>query len=304
MSEPVVRRHAPAKINLYLHVTGKRADGYHSLDSLVVFARLGDRLAMRPAERLGLEVVGPFASAVPAGADNLVVRAARSLAGLAGVEARAAIVLEKKLPVAAGLGGGSADAAAALRGLAELWRLPVGERELLDLGLSLGADVPACLIGRPAQVGGIGEAVMPVSPLPHVDLVLVNPGPPAPTAQVFAAFQGPMSAPAGLGEVPPTLADVVQVLAARGNDLEAPARALVPAIAEVLDALWAQSGCLLARMSGSGPTCFGIFADGAAAARAAAAIASQRPHWWCAVSALAAAERRAGRQATSRAMAN
>ena len=157
---------APAKINLYLHVTGRRADGYHELDSLVVFADLGDTVTVAPDHGLRLTIDGPFASALPAGGDNLVLRAARALADAAGVEAKAAIGLTKRLPVAAGLGGGSADAAAALGALAALWGIEAGSEMLEDFARGLGADVPACLGGRPAFVGGIGEALSPAPPLP------------------------------------------------------------------------------------------------------------------------------------------
>ena len=181
---------APAKINLYLHVTGRRADGYHELDSLVVFADLGDTVTVAPDHGLRLTIDGPFASALPAGGDNLVLRAARALADAAGVEAKAAIGLTKRLPVAAGLGGGSADAAAALGALAALWGIEAGSEMLEDFARGLGADVPACLGGRPAFVGGIGEALSPAPPLPPAWVVLANCGRALSTAAVFAAYAG------------------------------------------------------------------------------------------------------------------
>jgi len=281
----ILRRTARAKVNLTLHVTGRRPDGYHELDSLIVFTELGDVLTFAPGEGLTLEVVGPYAAALAAtcgeGADNLVLRAARALRPLCGTAPGARLTLEKRLPVAAGLGGGSADAAAALLGLAALWRLgelpPPG---LMALAAELGADVPVCLDGRPSRVGGIGERLTPVAALPPAWLVLVNPGKALATPAVFAARRGPFSAPAGSL---PRLADAAALAAwLRGgtNDLEAPACGLLPEISEVLAALHRTAGCLLARMSGSGATCFGLYGDAAAARAAAAAVAAERPTWW------------------------
>jgi 4-diphosphocytidyl-2-C-methyl-D-erythritol kinase len=290
VEERVVRRDAPAKINLYLHVTGKRGDGYHLLDSLVAFAAVGDSLEVRPAAALSLAVSGPFAALVgdddgkPDG--NLVMRAARVLGAAAGVAAGARISLDKRLPVAAGLGGGSADAAATLRALVELWELTTGEDELRRLGLSLGADVPACLAGQTVFVGGVGEAVAPAQALPPAHVVLVNPGAPVPTGEVFAAFGGASSPSGRFAETPASVPDLARLLARRRNDLEEPAVAMVPAIAQVLRLIEAQPGCLLARMSGSGATCFGLFAAAAAAAAAAATTRARHPEWWVAAAPL------------------
>jgi 4-diphosphocytidyl-2-C-methyl-D-erythritol kinase len=280
-----IAEHAPAKVNLDLLISGRRPDGYHLLDSLVVFTAPGDRLTLRPADELSLTVRGPFASALEGTGDNLVLHAAAALARHAGRLPQAAIVLEKNLPVAAGLGGGSADAAAALRGLARLWRLPVGATELATLARGLGADVPVCLATRPARMRGIGEKLTWQEHLPPLFVLLVNPDRPLATAAVFAAL-GPL--PPALPEHGPPPADwrgLVGWLRARANHLEAPARRLLPAIDEVLDALRRQPGCALARMSGSGATCFGLFADAAACARAAAALRRARPDWWIAASA-------------------
>jgi 4-diphosphocytidyl-2-C-methyl-D-erythritol kinase len=270
---------APAKVNLALRLTGRRPDGYHELDSIVAFTAWADRLSFTPDRRLALEVSGPFASALADQTDNLVLRAARQLAEHAGCPPHVRIALDKRIPVAAGLGGGSADAAAALRGLSRLWRLGLQDADLLPLALDLGADVPVCLRSAPARMVGIGERLVPIE-LPVLDLVLANPNHAVSTAQVFA----------GLGAIAPTLrpeepipaasADLLAWLRARGNDLEAPARRLAPVIGEVLAALGAQPGCRLARMSGSGATCFGVFDDGQAAARAARAMRQARPLWW------------------------
>lgn len=264
---------APAKINLALHVTGRRADGYHLLDSLVAFAGIGDRITAEPADRLSLTVVGPMAAGLSPGPDNLVLRAAR-LMGPQG----ARLELHKELPVASGIGGGSADAAATLRLLARLWRCPLPPAEAV---LSLGADVPVCLPGRPARMSGVGEHLAPLDhPLPPAWLVLANPGVALSTPAVFAALASRDNPP--LPAMPP-LADagaLAGYLAACRNDLEPPARGLAPVIGTVLGALQAQPGCLLARMSGSGATCFGLFAAERPAASAAGAIARIMPGWW------------------------
>ncbi|MEK0084714.1 4-(cytidine 5'-diphospho)-2-C-methyl-D-erythritol kinase [Benzoatithermus flavus] len=280
-AEPVLRERAPAKLNLDLLVTGRRPDGYHELDSLVVFADPADELRFAPAPLLQLEVAGPFAAELPTGEANIVLRAARLLAERTGVEGNARIGLVKRLPVAAGIGGGSADAAATLRGLRRLWNLSLDDRTLAALGLALGADVPVCLAGTPSRMRGIGERLEPLPNLPALDLVLVNPRRPLATAAVFGALRlerpSERDEPSALPRTPEAL---VERLAGTRNDLEAPARTLLPAIGEVLAALVSDPACRLARMSGSGPTCFGIFPDAAAARTAAARLAAARPDWW------------------------
>jgi 4-diphosphocytidyl-2-C-methyl-D-erythritol kinase len=267
-----LREFAPAKVNLYLHLTGRRADGYHLLDSLAVFPAVGDWLRAVPAEALWLTVEGPFGAALGDAADNLVLRAARALRPCGG----ARITLEKHLPVASGIGGGSADAAAALRLLARVWGVPPAT---LPMALALGADVPVCLGGRAARMGGVGEVLTPAPQLPACGMVLVNPGVSLATASVFRARQGGFSEAAVLPGSWPDAAAMARGLAALRNDLEPAAIALQPVIGEVLAALAGVPGCLLARMSGSGATCFGLFADAAAAEAAARAVA--RPGWWC-----------------------
>ncbi len=275
---------APAKVNLYLHVAGKRPDGYHLLETLIVFAEVGDRLEVRPAEDLALVVRGPFGDAVPRGEDNLVMRAARRLAArvaeTSGAVPGAAMTLTKNLPVAAGLGGGSADAAAALRALDRLWRLDAAADVLHAVAESLGADVPACLAGRAVVARGIGEKLEPVRDLPVLDAVLVHPGIALATADVFKRFVGPGSGPAGFSTAPRDAAGLIEFLGGAGNDLAAAARALAPAIDVTLAALTAQPGCRLARLSGSGATCFGLFDDAAAARRAAARLKKERADRW------------------------
>jgi len=273
---------APAKLNLYLHVTGRRADGYHELDSLVAFADLHDTIEVRRSAGLSLKVDGPFRVPLGDPAGNIVLRAARALAEAAGVEPTARITLVKRLPVAAGIGGGSADAAAVLRALCELWSVRLPAAGMAALALGLGADVPVCLEGRPAFVGGIGEDLAPAPVLPAAPLVLVNPLRPLATPEVFAARTGGFGEPARFKEVPMDVAALAGLLAARGNDLTEAAVSLAPEVATVLAALEAVPGTLLARMSGSGATCFALYADATAAARAAAVIAAGNPGWWVA----------------------
>lgn len=265
---------ALAKVNLFLHVLGRRPDGYHDLDSLAVFPAFGDVLRAEPAATLSLAVDGPFAAALATEPDNLVLRAARALAREAGREPAVRLLLEKNLPVASGIGGGSADAAACLRVLGRLW----GVDPSPGLAISLGADVPVCLAGRAARMGGVGERLTSAPVLPRCGIALANPGAALPTATVFRALQGRFSRAAKLPAQWPDAAAMTSDLASLANDLEPAAITLCPAIGEVLGALRAQPGCLLARMSGSGGTCFGLFAEPAAAARAAMGLA--RPGWW------------------------
>lgn len=272
-----MREVARAKVNLFLHVVGRRADGYHLLDSLAVFPDIGDRLQAAPADALSLALSGPFAAGLTNEADNLVLRAARALAAAAGIVPRARLMLEKNLPVASGIGGGSADAAAALRGLRRLWGLGEGAPDSVAPGL--GADVPVCLASRPARMRGIGERLDPAPRIPECGLVLVNPGAAVSTPDVFRARTGAFSAEADLPAGWPDARAMAAGLARLSNDLEAPAAALCPDVAGVLAALRSRPDCLLARMSGSGATCFGLFADPRAAAGAAVALA--RPGWWC-----------------------
>ncbi|UXU75470.1 MULTISPECIES: 4-(cytidine 5'-diphospho)-2-C-methyl-D-erythritol kinase [unclassified Paracoccus (in: a-proteobacteria)] len=265
------REPAPAKVNLTLHVTGRRPDGYHLLDSLVVFLALGDVVTVSPGP-LSLTLGGPFAGPLAAEADNLCLRAAR----LAGREVR--IHLEKHLPVASGIGGGSADAAAVLRALDVRPAQP--ER--------LGADVPACLLSRPCRMRGLGDIVEPLPPLPPLHLVLVNPGQALATPAVFGALRRADNPP--MPERLPAFPDsaaLIDFVAGCRNDLEPPALALMPQIGDCLAAL-RDHGAALARMSGSGATCFGLFLDAAAARDARDALRAARPGWWVAASGLAA----------------
>jgi len=283
---------APAKLNLYLHVVGRRDDGYHLLDSLAAFAAVGDELIFAPASDLSLVVDGPFGRDLATDDSNLVLRAARALAAETGRPPAAAIRLTKRLPIASGIGGGSADAAATLRGLDRLWRADVPASRLARIALALGADVPVCLAGVPSFFGGIGDEIALAAPLPHAHLVLVNPGAPLATAAVFrarAAGAADYSKPARWTEALTDTAALVGMLAERRNDLTDAAIGLMPAIGDVLAILRQQRACLIARLSGSGATCFGLFENRGEAREAAAAIGAARPGWWVVATHLTAA---------------
>ncbi|MFT8803630.1 MAG: 4-(cytidine 5'-diphospho)-2-C-methyl-D-erythritol kinase [Acetobacter aceti] len=275
---------AHAKINLYLHVTGKRPDGYHLLDSLVVFAGAADQLTYVPsATPLSLELTGPFGRKLAAEAtdDNLVIRAARLLTESGDTPLTGRLVLEKNLPVASGIGGGSADAAATLRLVDRVLALGTPEQRLLSIAEQLGADVPVCLVQKPILMRGIGEQLDPAPTLPACGIVLVNCGEAVSTPAIFkarnAAFSGDAILPTGW----PSATAMTDDLQRLSNDLEPPACALCPSISIVLDAIGALPGCLLSRMSGSGATCFGLF-DTAESAEAAGSLLRQEQQndWW------------------------
>lgn len=279
---------ARAKINLTLRVLGRRTDGYHELESLVAFAGVGDVVTLRSAAELSLAATGPFAGGIDA--ENLVLRAAQVVSGRWPEARLGAFGLEKRLPVAAGLGGGSADAAAALR-LLRLVNPGLGTpADWQAIAATLGADVPVCLLASAAFMTGIGERVTPLPPLPPVAIVLVNPGVPLATASVFralAATQLSDSTPrTGAPGSFASAADLVASIARMPNDLEPTARRLCPVIGDIEAALAAQPGCLLQRLSGSGPTAYGLFGSRIKAERAAAAIARAKPAWWTAAAVL------------------
>jgi 4-diphosphocytidyl-2-C-methyl-D-erythritol kinase len=283
---------APAKVNLTLRVLGRRADGYHDIESLVTFAGVGDRLALTPGDDLTLRVEGPSAAQSGAAADNLVIKAARALAARVAGLRLGTFHLEKSLPVAAGLGGGSADAAAALRLLARANKLTRDDPRVFDAACATGADVPVCLEPRPRLMRGIGDILSAPLPLPQLPALLVNPGVAVPTKLVFSGW----SASAKSAPVSGARADIaadfailakiqnerqfVDWLTREVNDLEASAIAVAPAIAEVLALLRNVAGCRLARMSGSGATCFGLFSSHAEAMTAGNMLRARFPHWW------------------------
>ncbi|MEQ9640390.1 MAG: 4-(cytidine 5'-diphospho)-2-C-methyl-D-erythritol kinase [Alphaproteobacteria bacterium] len=282
------RAPAPAKLNLYLHVTGRRDDGLHLLDSLVAFAELGDRLTLDGGAPLALDLEGTFAGDLADTADNLVPRAARWLARRAGREPAGRFRLDKQLPVASGIGGGSADAAAALRLLAARWDVDLDSIDPAELVAALGADLPVCLAGVPTFVAGVGDELTAAPALPPADLLLVNPGVALSTATVFGRLRQIEGEPYRFDEAPADAVALAALLCERRNDLEAPATDLAPVVGKVLAALRAAPGTLLARMSGSGATCFGLYRDAAAARAAAEAIETAHPDWWVRPTRLAA----------------
>ena len=278
-----------AKVNLTLRVIGRRVDGYHDLESVVAFADCADRLALTPGSELTLETTGPLANACGATSDNLVLKAARLLAERVYNLALGAFTLDKVLPVAAGIGGGSADAAAALRLLARLNDLAADDARIQQVALKTGADVPVCLASRACDMTGVGETLLPLS-LPKLPAVLVNPRVPVATKDVFAAL-GLRSGELRVGvtdvirapawpDQGASVGDWVKVLAGVPNDLEPPALRVQPVIADVLSALRSGPGAQLARMSGSGATCFAIFSSASDAQTAAARISAEHPAWW------------------------
>ena len=269
---------AAAKINLYLHVVGRRANGYHELDSLIAFTNVFDTLTFYESNDLVLEIDGPFASRIPATENNLVLRAARALREEVGIGLGAHIKLQKDLPVAAGLGSGSADAAATLKGLVKLWKIEESDFNLKEIGFSLGTDIPACLISDTVHVGGVGE-ILEIGPkLPEVGVLLVNPCVTLSTPAVFQARRGGFSPSLPMIEPPKTVNKLVRELEDRSNDLTDPALRLAPVIREVLAALENIAGCHLARLSGSGATCFGLF-DNQKVALAASKLLEGKG-WW------------------------
>lgn len=282
MTAPVIIG-APAKINLYLHVLGRRPDGYHDLDSLVAFATLHDVITAAPSDDLTLGVEGPFANELSnaiGGTDNLMLRAARLLAEHVGRDAGAAMRLHKMIPVAAGLGGGSADGAATLLALCRLWHVEVPFPILAELALRLGADLPVCLASRTAYMSGVGEKLTPAPEVPPLGVVLVNPRVSLPTAEVFRALDGRFTSASRPTYRPGDPVSLIEGLRRTRNDLTEPAVRLAPAVRDTLAVLESVPDVLIARMSGSGATCFGLFNDGIAAQIAAEELAGAQPTWW------------------------
>ena len=278
-----IARLAPAKINLFLHVGPLEADGYHPLASLVVFADVGDRLTVEPAERLSLTVTGPFADALEGEGDNLVLRAVRALGAAAGIgEPGLRITLDKQLPVAAGLGGGSSDAGAALKLARDALGLPLDDAALAEIAAGIGADGPMCLHARAAWAEGRGDVLTFENSLPPRPALLVNPGVPSSTGAVYRAFDAGVAGRADRPASPSArdAAAVIDWLSEQRNDLQAPAVALAPAIGEALATTAGLPGARLTRMSGSGATVFALFDTAAAAEAAGRSLAALQPGWW------------------------
>ena len=291
MSAVLVEK-APAKINLTLRVLGRRADGYHRLESLVAFADLADTLRLQPGGDAALDITGPFAAACGPVAGNLVLKALAALRErVAGLNA-GRFVLEKNIPVAAGLGGGSADAAAALRLLARGNGLALDDARLAAAAPTVGADVPVCLESHARIIRGVGEELSAALELPPLAALLVNPGVPLATRDVFARFAGNQDGKTSLAGVPRERAALIEWLRAHGNDLTPSAIACAPVTADVLQTLGALPGARLARMSGSGPTCFALFASAAEAAAAARLLQAERKDWWVYPTTLGSVENR------------
>jgi 4-diphosphocytidyl-2-C-methyl-D-erythritol kinase len=272
---------APAKLNLALHVTGRRPDGYHLLDSLVAFTRFGDRLTIASADADSFVISGPFAAGLQADGTNLVIHARDALRQAFGTRTPVSISLEKNLPIASGVGGGSSDAAAVLKGLIDAWKLQASEADLARVALPLGADLPMCLAAKPLLARGIGDEITPVPGMASLGIVLVNPGVAVSTANVFAALGTADNQP--LPPLPRTLDfhGLCNWLETTRNDLEAPARRIRPEISGALAAL-RKGGAHFVRMSGSGATCFGLFESGNVAKRAATTIRERKPGWFVA----------------------
>ena len=271
---------APAKVNLYLHVTGRRPDGYHLLDSLFVFTTDGDVISVRDSGTLSLKITGTYAGMLSSTEDNIVLKAARALADAAGVRPEAEITLEKNLPVASGIGGGSADAAATLKALIRLWHLSVPEEKLYEIALKLGADVPSCLASKAVQVSGIGDVLTPAPALPELFILLVNPNKPVSTPAVFKARDPVFSQAHPFTRAETDFDAFVRHLSERHNDLCDAACRLEPSVRSVLDALSADPLCRLAAMSGSGGTCFGLFRRFEDAALCCERMRAVHPEWW------------------------
>lgn len=273
---------APAKINLYLHLTGLRQDGYHYLDSLVAFTNVGDTLSLQEQDGFDFVIDGPMAGELAAfdPESNLVVRAAHILARTLEKQLNLKLTLTKHLPIASGIGGGSTDAAAALRLLATHWKLSLSSPMLQDIAATLGQDVPCCLSAETCYFRDIGDKTDPGPDLPLTHIVMANPGMALPTPSVYKARMGAFSPVSRLEFFPETPEELAQALATRNNDLTGAAISLCPSIKEVIDQLAAQPGCLLSRMSGSGATCFGLFTDRGEAKSAAAALMKDHEGWW------------------------
>lgn len=286
---PVLSDEACAKVNLTLRVNGRRTDGYHDLESVVAFADCADRLTLTPGSNLDLKMLGPLAQACGDTSDNLVLKAARLLGERVPDMKAGSFSLDKVLPVAAGIGGGSADAAAALRLLSQLNGLALDDSRLIEVARLTGADVPVCVDSRGCVMTGVGERLQPLK-LPKMPCVMVNPGVPVATKDVFAALglrKGELRVSAGdvllqkpWPDAEASLEDWVEALAASSNDLEAPALRVQPVIGEVISALNATNGAWLSRMSGSGATCFAIYENTADAGRAAEKLRREHPAWW------------------------
>lgn len=281
MTQEKIVEKAPAKVNLYLEVTGRRPNGYHDLDSLVVFADVGETLSAQSADEISLEIKGPWAGALDAESDNLILKAARLLKKKTGLKSGVKFELDKHIPVAAGVGGGSADAAAALRALNRLWQLSLSEDDLCALGLELGADVPVCVRSRTSRFQGIGDILSEGPEIPlSLGLILVNPRLAVSTKDVFAKVQPALNRDISQPQSLKSFIELHDWLRTRRNDLERPAKELAGDIASCLDALKQEVEHGYVAMSGSGATCFALCENAAIAKVGSAALHARQPNWW------------------------
>ena len=275
-----IHLNAPAKLNLFLHITGKRADGYHLLQSVMIFVDVGDDMEFYPHDGFLIDAEGRFATDLPSPAENIIYRAAKALAETFRVPLSAGIRIKKNLPIASGVAGGSSNAATTLLGLSKLWGLPDDRDRLHKIAISLGADVPACLIRRPVWAEGIGEKMSALPHMPPLHFVLANPMIATPTAEVFARFKNRISAPIQYSGRKKTMDEWISDLRLYRNDLTEAAIEVCPEIQFVLRALRDTPNCHLARLSGSGATCFGIYDTPYAAQAAVNKLRTQYPDWW------------------------
>lgn len=290
---------APAKINLFLHVTEKMDNGYHTLDSLISFANIGDEITIQPADQFSFTIKGPYAGHFTGDAQastekstNLVVKAVFALSKALEKLPDFKITLTKNLPLSSGIGGGSANAAATIWGLMEWWKIPRDSKFLPELFLTLGADVPVCYYSQPARMQGIGDIITPVPKMPELSILLVNPGIPCSTQKIFTQYNPPLySNDITMPSTFTSQADLIDFLKLQRNDLTETAENTVSEITQILSALNKQAGCQLSRLSGSGATCFGIFENEAAAQTAAKALSQSNPDWWIRASTLNQIER-------------
>ncbi|MEE2654153.1 MAG: 4-(cytidine 5'-diphospho)-2-C-methyl-D-erythritol kinase [Pseudomonadota bacterium] len=275
----VVSVGAPAKINLYLNITGQRVNNYHELDSLIAFAAHGDQIEVKKCDHFNLEASGPFSEKLPPSNENLVMKAAKELARGTNYEGGACIKLIKNLPVSSGIGGGSADAAATLKALNDLWETNLQNKDLMVMALRLGADVPVCLLSKTVRMSGIGDKLSRVSGLPKCGILLINPGIPISTVNVFQLCRGDFSNQVKIPNIE-NREVFFEFLSTQKNDLQDAAIKIAPIIKEVLKILTDDPNCRLARLSGSGGTCFGLYEDEPKALFAAEAMYGHFSDWW------------------------
>lgn len=278
MTSPILQKSAPAKVNLFLHVTGKRDDGYHLLESLIGFADFGDIITIMPSDEFSLKILGGDFSLDTE--DNLITKAVNLVSGKLQKDLSLSITLEKNIPIGAGLGGGSADAAAAVRGILEYAQVSLPQKEIDEILLSLGADTPICYARKPAYIKGIGEVIEPIAPLPQIPAMLIYPNEFCSTVEIFKSYDGDFSQTADHPKSFSDLKSLYDFLNKQKNDLTDAAIKKIPAIGDILQTIGKQDGCVISRLTGSGSTCFGLFETTEQSTKAAEKIQKAKPHWW------------------------